>query len=740
MNPAGEQLNMLRYGLLIILILAATGLSELHASAYFINAETGRDSNPGSKDSPWRTFVNINNSRISPGDVINLQRGSTWEETLVIDNLHGGEQKISIRAYPVDSTIDKPLISCADDITDGFWPGLLPNGGFENGEIGQCGSNTPGWDIRTAPGSSCKLGSRNGNKYLEIRNSGPDSIIRTKTFSLGNKGTYGLTARVYLEHGENVELYLYYYRNNNLVQLERGDKGFRWSGHQNHAKKPFLKLATSGWHTIDADFPGSPGKSARLAIRIKGKTKVLLDDITLSNHGQDIWSAALNPDAATPEILILNDKRVPGPGKGKSKDFYWHTRKNETAYIISPPPHPENILIGQRRMGIHLSGSSNINLEDIEILGCEGHHGKSTLQGAAILVTKGSSDNTIRNISISNSDEGIRIEGSPHEKLFHRNNLLEDIRIRNNISKGIVIRSYSIGTSVRNCRIENTGVHPDDSTGQDMLGISIGGSSGEIRDTTISNCHISNTAPEGKGPISAIAAFNTDNTRLSGNTIYRSGKNGIIMANSSNSVIDHNAVSETGISPYTKSGSGIAIIADSAPVDNIDVINNTVANCNNEKRFLGGITLQARPCKTGICNSGSSKAFFPLKNTRVMNNIVYRCKGKYSFGFYAENIDYDTLYSDYNLYYPDRKNDILILYKGGEYAGINNHAKYSEWRSVKEHNRDRRNSKRFLEQHSLQKDPEFLAPNNRNFRLNEKSPARNAGRGSDGTPVNIGAY
>ncbi len=72
------------------------------AQQYYVCSTWGSDRNPGTTAwRPWRTLGPLHARQLRPGDVVNLARGSTWDEGLVISHSGSPRKPITIRAYGI---------------------------------------------------------------------------------------------------------------------------------------------------------------------------------------------------------------------------------------------------------------------------------------------------------------------------------------------------------------------------------------------------------------------------------------------------------------------------------------------------------------------------------------------------------------------------------------------------------------------------------------------------------------
>lgn len=118
-------LRMLKRDILLSFILVTLLCSSVKAEAndqgttYYISNSEGDDLNVGTKqESPWKSFANVNNMVLQPGDSVLLKRGDTWNERLEIMGTGHEDEIIKVSSYGEES-LAKPTIqmtNSADDI------------------------------------------------------------------------------------------------------------------------------------------------------------------------------------------------------------------------------------------------------------------------------------------------------------------------------------------------------------------------------------------------------------------------------------------------------------------------------------------------------------------------------------------------------------------------------------------------------------------------------------------------
>jgi len=113
----------------------------------------------------------------------------------------------------------------------------------------------------------------------------------------------------------------------------------------------------------------------------------------------------------------------------------------------------------------------------------------------------------------------------------------------------------------------------------------------------------------------------------------------------------------------------------------------------------------------------------PANAAAVYNNIWWRSEEGKAMWSSQEGDDREPDYMDHNLYAPRGK------YRENRYSdSARSVYGLEQWRG--------REHPKVYDTHSLEADPRFLDPGNRDFRLHEESPARGAGRGGE----DLGAY
>ncbi|HSP88887.1 MAG TPA: hypothetical protein VLN45_12195, partial [Ignavibacteriaceae bacterium] len=70
-------------------------------TTYYISNSQGNDSNNGtSQSSPWKSFTNINNTNLNPGDQVLFRKGDTWtNQELLIDRSGNSSNPITFSSY-----------------------------------------------------------------------------------------------------------------------------------------------------------------------------------------------------------------------------------------------------------------------------------------------------------------------------------------------------------------------------------------------------------------------------------------------------------------------------------------------------------------------------------------------------------------------------------------------------------------------------------------------------------------
>lgn len=94
-----NSLAPLRMTLLLLPLLAASGVHAF-AATYYVSSSTGNDSNSGtSTATPWQTIGHVNAQTFQPGDSVLFKRGDVWNESLVAPSSGAAGNPITFDAY-----------------------------------------------------------------------------------------------------------------------------------------------------------------------------------------------------------------------------------------------------------------------------------------------------------------------------------------------------------------------------------------------------------------------------------------------------------------------------------------------------------------------------------------------------------------------------------------------------------------------------------------------------------------
>ena len=159
-----------------LLVIAALFIVQpfAYATTYYINSRLGNDSwsgkmptatNGPSPDGPWQSLNRLDTASLLPGDVVELQCGSKWAQTLRIKNSGTSQLPIIIRS---SSSCDIPpsidgsqsidahsWVPHSDFIYKALWPNQkIQNGSFTTG-IDGWGSWSAAGDQKLVRESNC---------------------------------------------------------------------------------------------------------------------------------------------------------------------------------------------------------------------------------------------------------------------------------------------------------------------------------------------------------------------------------------------------------------------------------------------------------------------------------------------------------------------------------------------------------------------------------------------------------
>ena len=755
----------------IISLIFFLGSPISSARDYYVDSRVGLDTNDGSRESPFQTLSKINALSLQPGDAVLLKRGSLWRESLLLTASGTAENPIRIVAYGDSEKSHLPVISCARDITSLLWPGIIANGGFEDIQQQPDTSHLDCYCNQAMPAlkKGCTVSnvfsgwSSKGNGIISIdpdkkisingqsaRLSSTKSFISLKsdpfTFEMINTyqkpDRYRLKGFIRAGSGAEVEVSLIV---SGVLKKYLGSDG-RWHDWQTDKRyRPFVVSEQKNlWESFDISFSApllnkadkaqkKSLQTARIIIAVRGSNdiKAWIDDISLIDTANKKWSVN-TVDNHSPKILLENDVRL-AHGKDFNKENYrWHATNQKKIYyspLTSELDPKTKIELSQRRVGIRLKGASHIVIEDIEIKACGRSLSESMCDGAAMLLASGSSNNIVRGVRTIYNDAGIRVEGkgsAPSES--NDDNHFIDVYSAFNRSAGVALRNHAKRNVFSNCIVHDIGMFESDLEGQDIEPISLGGNIGLGKGNIIENCEIFNSRISGKAPAPGINAFNAPETIIRNNFVHNIGSYGISVASAShNSEVYNNVIKDTGKGKQSAGGQGIYVKAASSDTHGVKIFNNTVYDCTNRKAFFGGISLLGdKKCRGEGCFS--NEEHYLVSDTVVLNNIVYGCSGKYPFAYYAANIDFAGLVSDYNIFYAGTrfKKGNIILFRGGDYEK-NSKTPYTYWSSLLSYQLDSRNKKNNFDQNSMELDPLLMFGDEKKIRLDVGSPAIGSG-------------
>ena len=376
---------------------------SLFATNYFVSNSSGNDNNNGlSPETAWKTLLKIESEAkiFRAGDIIAFRKGDTWEESLILYNIHGSSgNPIIFTSY---GSGDKPILKGSKEISG--WRNIGNNiweAHIETGEVYDIPSfinaripDIVGADDRT-------------DNYLEITSVQNSKLQFSCSDLIGNKDLIGSTIQIRL--------------------------------------RPFARVLG-----IISDFDSSTGK-------------ITVSDNIHSSHkfevGQEFWIqnhynllSAQNEwyyDSKVNKLFVYSTT-VPKPlpvtlNKGNGVTI------TDSNYLEINNLNIKNY----NSNGIRIESDSNHNfINNNDISFCK-ENGISLYSASNNIV----SNNVIDNIS----SVGIKLEGAPNSviesnivgNIYLLNNI--SCSTNGNDNSGIYISRLSINTIIRNNRIKNIG-------------------------------------------------------------------------------------------------------------------------------------------------------------------------------------------------------------------------------------------------------------------------------------------
>lgn len=672
---------------------------------------------------------------LAPGDTVLFKRGATFRDSLIVnssgDDPAVGNGRIVFGAYPegecsldpdtADPSLRCPIISCARDITDDLWEGIIGNGGFEDDSQGSGASYGSTWvrkyhgwltnaDTDQKPTKFAQIEALNGNNVLRLQN----TSMSSNQFNLQDGVKYrveGLIKRVETDTVFKIKLL------GPTHYLNVSGKLLRRMPQAPHFFPQNLQTEQlpDGWEKFTLTFTGVNSGSYVLRLQA-GSDTVFIDDLKIVDTAVNYWS--VNPHNALNARVIISDGDRLGGGAEWDSSKTWHALGGAHLvyrYIKDPLNPAELIELGDRRVGILAKEKNYIEIRDLIITGCEASLADITTTGAGILLSNGASNNVVDHVRVESSNAGIMLV-SDSSSLINSNNVISNAEVYGTMSQGIAIRNYSANNLITASSVDNLGEHlsdyliSKDGSHQDIEGISLGGSSGGLVDNTVEYCQVTNKGLLEKNG-SGIIVFNGTGTTFRHNKVLNVGASGIVVgASSSNSRVHNNLIAGVSKSPNSVRGAGITVATSGASqLDNIEIYNNTVLDCANTNTW-GALVL--------VGNSGRPLS---LTNISVKNNIIEACDTKLNpvtgkvtgayIAYYAEYIDRASLSSDNNIIYREPGLSGAFIFFRNDIAPTTEY-----WDTLAEYQMDNPG----IEQNSLPDKPSII--DSGNFSLQTLSP------------------
>lgn len=742
-----------RFTTLITAIILLVSAGSTRATDYYVDVAIGDDNFTGlSEAQPWQTINKVNNFTFQPGDNIYFKQGEVWRETLYIPNSGADGSPITLTSYP--GTGDpKPIISCADDISNDLWHGVISNGGFEFYDENPI--EFPGW-TPTNLSLSLNAGHQSPNAArLQVTSS--VGALKTSEWHMESGVSYTVSGSVQTA-APNTTVGIQLYTLDPLdgtqgTYLEDNDMDGvgSWVAYDsNNPRQPFFTTTLSSWDTFIINFTGEDQPRTFFRIGISSGGEGLVDNLKIVNNDKNYYSYPRG--VFVPKILIEDGVRL-AFGAEWDDTYQWHSVGSASKYTRYIPPSgtiPSDHLVevSARRLGIGLLSKNYIVVDNLTVEGCESAvSGTSEVEGAGILLASGSSFNTVNNVLAINNDEGIRVQGDGSNGELNVDNTFTNIEIAHGISQGIALRSYARGNLISNCLIYDlNNLESDHLIAGDKEPVSIGGNTGNDAGNIVEHCEIHNigiNVPFDDGA-NGINVFNSPQTIVRYNYLHDIGVNGMGFGSNSSSpngwLVDGteiygNVITRTGISSEKKSGQGIGVTATNhSNITGIKIYNNTITNCELYDNKDAGISLR------GVKNP-DDLTLNVIIDAVVKNNIVSGCSGQYPRAFYAGHpnvVDIQNLDANNNQYFPDpsvTSNQSFTFYQGTSYTK-DNFAQYQQETG--------------LDGNSNIADPEFIGSTSDNYHITFTSPAKDSGADMglqedfDGNPIigqpDIGAF
>ena len=184
--PTKKIMNIIKK--LIVISILATAHQYAHATTYYIDSERGNDMWSGKlnakaagNEGPWQSLNRLAAATLSPGDVVELQCGSKWIQTLRLKSSGTADLPITIRSAPAGCSVP-PSIDGSQRIdahgwareSDAIFNSSWPVQKFQNGTLA---AGVEGWTSWSA----------SADQKLVYENNCPDSPTGCAAFTTSTK-------------------------------------------------------------------------------------------------------------------------------------------------------------------------------------------------------------------------------------------------------------------------------------------------------------------------------------------------------------------------------------------------------------------------------------------------------------------------------------------------------------------------------------------------------------------------
>lgn len=267
----------------LLYLATVCGCPNVIATTYYIDATNGNDGWSGTTSAvsaangPWQSIAKVNAAFLKPGDQVLFSCGKTWSETLKPSGSGRATAKIFFGSYP-SQCADKPKISGFRSLAGdnwqpyqgNIWKTTFPQNLIFNGSLSSSIANWSKWpsDAKQTFNSICPL-SVAGCMDFFAGTSANSSLANSNPFPVAGGKKYALTMSFYAPSDTSANLIVY--ENGNSYHTLGLDKKI---------------TGNDQWQTVNVAFTATQTlANARLGIELPKTKRIYIQSVRLHETG-----------------------------------------------------------------------------------------------------------------------------------------------------------------------------------------------------------------------------------------------------------------------------------------------------------------------------------------------------------------------------------------------------------------------------------------------------------------------